>query len=327
MDGPGTFARFKSPGGLATSSDRSRTYVIDAGNLAIKRIMPSSYSVETLAFLSQGFCPSGMAVTATSLVLSDTCTHTLSQVSLSGQPNQTQSLLSGSGAPGFADGAVPLFFSPMGVAASLDGVWIYLADHGNRRIRMVNSGTGAASTLAGSGAVGAADGNATLATFSGPTAVALSATGRSLYVLDGASVRSVVLTAAGGRLGAVTTILSSTLSSLASLAVPASGAALFMVRFPGHFPPPLFGSRRRVVFSVPWVGQPLVFFALQAHLPFTTPLLDMIIPQVDHRPLPQAGSGGVIERASLSFTMGSSGEEVPMASPSVVIAGSASTQG
>eukprot|EP00666_Eupelagonemidae_sp_cell4sb_P018092 gene18092-biopygen34493 len=64
-------------------------------------------------------------------------------------------MLAGSGAAGFADGtgAAAAFSDPFGVAYSPDGATIAVADMGNNRVRLVAVGTGAVSTLAGSGAL------------------------------------------------------------------------------------------------------------------------------------------------------------------------------
>eukprot|EP00666_Eupelagonemidae_sp_cell4sb_P018027 gene18027-biopygen39586 len=62
--------------------------------------------------------------------------------------------VAGSGAPAFADGTgqAAAFQNPFGVSYSPGGLSIAVADSNNHRIRLVVVGTGAVTTLAGSGA-------------------------------------------------------------------------------------------------------------------------------------------------------------------------------
>jgi sugar lactone lactonase YvrE len=93
------------------------------------------------------------------------------------------STLAGGETTGFADGSGPKarFNNPMGLA--LDGAGhVLVADSANHRIRKI-APDGTASTLAGSGRRGSADGAAALATFTEPTGVAFGP-GGDLYVLE-----------------------------------------------------------------------------------------------------------------------------------------------
>ena len=229
--GVGTNALFNAPSALALSTDRSHILLVDAGNLAIRKITVSSRNVATLATFGAGACPSGISSTSSRIYVSDECLHTVSSFPAAGSPaSQSYPILTGSsGTPGFLDGASSaLLNSPRGIISDPLGVSLYVADAGNRRIRKVIIASGETTTLAGSGELGNADGQASAASFSHPVALALSGSGRSLYVADNDAVRSVVLTIEGGMLGMVSTIASSSsLSpSLTSIAVPFSGGAL-----------------------------------------------------------------------------------------------------
>ena len=86
-------------------------------------------------------------------------------------------------APGFADGtgASAKFNHPTGLARDAQGN-IYIADCENHRIRKMNN-FGQVTTIAGSGAVGSADGMGTAASFYHPYSVAVDAAG-NVYVAD-----------------------------------------------------------------------------------------------------------------------------------------------
>ena len=73
--------------------------------------------------------------------------------------------LAGSGVAGFADatGSAAMFNGPRGLAMDGDGN-VYVADAGNHRVRLVRP-TGQVVTIAGTGAIGATDGNGDVATF------------------------------------------------------------------------------------------------------------------------------------------------------------------
>ena len=80
-------------------------------------------------------------------------------------------------------------YSPFGVAVDASG-YIYIADAGNSRIRMVTTSTGKISTVAGNGESGySGDGVlATSAQLYAPTGVAVDASG-NIYIADGENHR------------------------------------------------------------------------------------------------------------------------------------------
>ena len=87
--------------------------------------------------------------------------------------------LAGSGEKGFSDGvgAAAQFKWPAGIALDHATGHLLVTDSSNKRIRAVDPRSGAVSTLAGSGAEGAHDGDAAVARFSCPSGIAVDAQG------------------------------------------------------------------------------------------------------------------------------------------------------
>ncbi len=139
--------------------------------------------------------------------------------------------LAGSGTPGSANGTgkAASFNSPIGIATdSQDNA--YVADANNNLIRRITS-AGAVSTLAGSGSPGSADASGNLASFNGPSGVAVSSVG-NIYVADAknnlirmVTQAGVVTTFAGsGAVGAVNaTGTAASFSNPTALTVDAAG--------------------------------------------------------------------------------------------------------
>ena len=91
----------------------------------------------------------------------------------------------GNGVPGFADGIGPntRFNTPTGLALSLDGRTLYVADTNNHRVRRIDLATRRVGTLAGSGGVGLDDGPPGEATFNQPIGLAVDTDG-TVYVSE-----------------------------------------------------------------------------------------------------------------------------------------------
>lgn len=86
----------------------------------------------------------------------------------------------------FADGIGPYakFSSARGIVVDSAGVYAYIADYGNNRIRRIHLPTGIVTTLAGSGTAASVDGTGTAAQFSNPGPLCFDPTETYLYVVD-----------------------------------------------------------------------------------------------------------------------------------------------
>ena len=205
VDGTGTSASFSNPTGIAT--DGSNLYVADGTNHTIRKIVLSSGVVSTLAGTagssgtSDGtgtsalfYTPYGLACDGSNLYVSDYDKNNIRKIvintgavtTLAGSP---------SGAQGRTDatGTAALFNFPRHIAT--DGIYLYVADYGNKSIRKVAIASGAVTTLAGSasGASGTTDGTGTAALFNSPAG--LTTDGFNLYVTEFAShtIRKIVI--------------------------------------------------------------------------------------------------------------------------------------
>jgi sugar lactone lactonase YvrE len=105
--------------------------------------------------------------------VADSGNHRIMKIEMSGD-NREVSVFAGSGSAGFADatGTAAQFDSPAGLA--LGGGNLYVADRGNNRIRIINTGTGVVNTLENS----AGD----VVQFNSPAGLALD--GGNLYVAE-----------------------------------------------------------------------------------------------------------------------------------------------
>jgi streptogramin lyase len=192
-DGTGGAARFYGPSSVATDS-LGDVYVADGGNSTIRKI--TSAGVVTTFAGSAGVAgstdgqggaarfagPSGVAVdSAGNVYVADSGNNTVRKIT----PGGAVTTLAGTpGVSGSADGTGPAaqFNDPIGLAVDDSGN-VYVADSGNSTIREIAPG-GAVTTLAGAaGVFGASDGTGAAAEFSGPTGVAVDASG-ILYVAD-----------------------------------------------------------------------------------------------------------------------------------------------
>lgn len=124
--------------------------------------------------------PYGVAVDAAGNVyVADTYNHKIRKIT----PAGVVSTLAGSGIAGAADGngVAASFNLPGGVAVDAAGM-VYVADASNNKIRKITP-QGVVTTLAGSGAAGAANGTGASASFKAPNGLAVDASG-TIYVAD-----------------------------------------------------------------------------------------------------------------------------------------------
>jgi serine/threonine protein kinase, bacterial len=104
--------------------------------------------------------------------------------------------IAGDGSKNYKDGPADQaeFYFPVGIAVDASGN-IYVSDSQNNRIRKINT-AGVVSTVAGTGAVGFAEGAATVAKFNTPAGLAIDGAG-NLYVADAGNNRIRKITPAG----------------------------------------------------------------------------------------------------------------------------------
>lgn len=195
-DGTGAAASFSGPQGLVVGKSGA-IYVSDTDNNCVRQVSPGGV-VTTLAGDANGDyldatgraarfnVPGGVAVDGTGkLFVTDVGNSRIRAVT----PAGVVTTLAGSGEPLYADGigTAASFSSPLAIAVG--GPTIYVADTLNHRVRAVTT-AGKVTTLSGSGAGAFADGEAKVASFLGPSAIAADARG-NVYVGDGARLRRI----------------------------------------------------------------------------------------------------------------------------------------
>ena len=188
VDGDGTAAAFNSPHGIAFGA--SLVFVMDMASSTIRTISPSGF-VRTLAgagyagFMDgQGTAaafnqPRFIAASSSMVYVADKFNHRVRLVNYSG----FVSTLAGDGTLGWMDGAGTnaRFSAPHGL--TLSNASIFVTDFEGHRIRKV-SFSGIVSTFAGSGRMGAYDGQGTSASFRNPTGIAIAPSTATVYVAD-----------------------------------------------------------------------------------------------------------------------------------------------
>jgi sugar lactone lactonase YvrE len=189
-NGTGTAAIFNSPMGMITDA-AGNIYVSDSYNSAIRKITPAGV-VTTVAGIGQlgyldgpaasaeFYSPSGLAIDASgNIFVADRGNNMIRKIT----PAGVVSTFAGSGNAGYTDGTgtAATFNTPSGVAFDAAGN-LYVADYGNNLIRKITS-DGIVTTVAGSRAVGYANGQGIAANFNKPSSIALDAAG-NIYVTE-----------------------------------------------------------------------------------------------------------------------------------------------
>ena len=236
VDGSSAKASFNSPLGLAVDSSGS-IYVGDSGNNSIRKVVlappinlvstvqglgsiyittpalitavqdatvslvPLPAKVTTYASVTFGF---GLGIgldPARNIYVADQGSRVIRKIDTSG----ISTVFAGNGNHGYAEGqgTSASFRYLSGLAVDTAGN-VYVGDSQNHRIRKI-SPTGNVTTLAGSGVVGAADGQGTSAQFNLPNGVAVDSAG-NVYVADGLNFRIRKISPTGN----VTTLAGST---------------------------------------------------------------------------------------------------------------------
>ncbi|MEV8017279.1 RICIN domain-containing protein [Streptomyces sp. NPDC086554] len=193
---PAVSAQLNSPYGVAVDSVGA-LYISEYSNHRIRKITTDG-KISTVAgtgsagsrgddgpaALAQLNCPRALAVdSADSLYVADAGNHRIRKITADGQV----STVAGTGVAGFlgdgADATAARLKSPYGVAVDSTGV-LYIADHGNQRVRKVTT-DGKISTFAGNGSAGPGGdgGPAVSAQLKNPHGVAVDGAG-NLYIAD-----------------------------------------------------------------------------------------------------------------------------------------------
>ncbi|MDR7307696.1 hypothetical protein [Rhodoferax saidenbachensis] len=191
-DGTGAAARFDTPRGVTT--DGTNLYVVDSGNVTIRKVVIATGVVTTLAgtagssgsadgtgAAARFFSPTVITTDGINLYVADASNHTIRQVVIATGAVSTLAGTAGSGGSTDGTGAAARFFNPKGI--STDGTYLYVADTDNHAIRRVVIATGVVTTLAGTaGSSGSTDGAGAAARFKLPRGITTD--GTNLYVAD-----------------------------------------------------------------------------------------------------------------------------------------------
>ena len=179
----GSSNNFFDPTGIAVDA-AGTVYVADAGNNQIRKIMLPDTVLSALAGDDSTNTifnnPTGIALDPKgSIYAANYLDNNILKITQQG----TVSIFAGTGQTGAANGAAnaATFNLPNSVALDQAGN-LYVSDGVNNLIRKI-SAAGTVTTLAGSGAAGAADSTGTAASFNGPAGLAVDAAG-NVYVAD-----------------------------------------------------------------------------------------------------------------------------------------------
>ncbi len=191
-DGTGTAASFNQQWGCAVDAN-GNVFVADSYNNKIRKIA-SDGTVTTVAGTGTQGNKDGLSESATfslpfgivvdkddNIYVSDLGFDNIRKIT----PAGIVSTFAGSptGQTGSADGAdtSATFQDPLGLATDADGN-IYVSDAANNKIRKITPG-GIVTTIAGTGAAGAANGSALSATFNSPLSIAVDAN-KNIFVTE-----------------------------------------------------------------------------------------------------------------------------------------------
>lgn len=189
-NGTGSAASFRQPSGVARDAS-GNLYVADYANHVIRKIAPggvvttlagtgSPGHVDGMAGSAKFATPVGIAVAASgNIYVTEFYGNDIRMIT----PGGIVTTLAGSATAGSADGigASASFNNPLGIAVDANEN-VYVADYSNNMIRKITP-AGAVTTLAGTTTAGSNNGAAGLATFNGPSGIALSPSG-TLYVAE-----------------------------------------------------------------------------------------------------------------------------------------------
>jgi DNA-binding beta-propeller fold protein YncE len=171
--------------------------------------------------------PDGVAVSqdGSKLFVADFQNGTIRQIVIATQVVTTIAGSAGASGNVNGTGSAARFSGPQNLAT--DGTNLFVTDFNNNEIRKIDLGTGAVTTLAGSGASGSADGIGPAATFSGPSGITISQDLATLFVTDfnGNHIRKIDIASA-----AVTT-LATNAALLNPSGIATDGTNLYITQF------------------------------------------------------------------------------------------------
>jgi sugar lactone lactonase YvrE len=131
---------------------------------------------------------------ALALVLSSTLVRASSAAYFLPQEAGVVATVAGSGVAGSTDGlgTSAAVYSPLAVAASRDGAWMYVVeDEPSHRVRKIDLASQAVTTVAGNGTRGNWDSVGAHAQFNFPSSIAISPDGTVLFIGEAGCVRSI----------------------------------------------------------------------------------------------------------------------------------------
>jgi DNA-binding beta-propeller fold protein YncE len=166
-----------STGKVETLKDASNAVISFSGICGVHWSPDGKYAFAVLLFAG---VVKQVVVDPAKLAVCDAGSHTVRRVTLQTYEVET---LAGS-VQGYSEGTggAALFSSPYGVTFDSAGLYLYVADKGNHRIRRIDANSKAVTLFAGSGSVGSTDGTGAGATFNSPTKVVMSPDGAHLFV-------------------------------------------------------------------------------------------------------------------------------------------------
>jgi serine/threonine-protein kinase len=190
IPGMDTIARFDNPAGIAVDPS-GYVFVADCGNDLIRKISPDG-KVQNIAGIGKKgskdssslnasfYLPGGIALDSIgNIYVADTYNNMIRKISSTGFVTTIAGRTWAGNSNG--KGSNASFSHPAGIAVGSGG-YIYVADVGNNRIRMI-SPEGLVTNFAGSGSRGSTNGRDTIASFFRPYGVAADKSG-NIYVAD-----------------------------------------------------------------------------------------------------------------------------------------------
>jgi len=196
----GTSATMKAPCGVVFAKQGNAVYFADTGNNKIRKILTTgARAVSSVVGTGISGSEDGIGVysaatlaTIAAVVLDEkndnlyfTDNNTVRVVQ---NKNGIVKTFAGDTSSGYADGPAlginAAFNAPTNIVLDSTATSAYIADMTNHVIRKIEISTGNTTTIAGTGSAGFVNGEGTVASFSSPVSVAISADNKKLYVAD-----------------------------------------------------------------------------------------------------------------------------------------------